>query len=64
MGEWGVKILDFRFWIKELKFNPKDALLRDAQGTRTRSKRSWLKSQLRVASLRVAMPQALRCAIV
>ena len=40
MGEWGVKILDFRFWIKELKFNPKDALLPDAQGTRTCSKRT------------------------
>ncbi|MEH2014129.1 hypothetical protein [Nostoc sp.] len=65
-GEWGSKggrgsrgarILDFRFWIKELKFNPKDALYE------TRKERG-LALSVGAASRREAMPQALRCAIV
>ena len=50
---------NFRFWILDfrLKFNPKDALY---ETLRERG----LALSVRVASLRVAMPQALRCAIV
>ena len=31
-GAGGARILDFRFWIKELKFNPKDALYETRKG--------------------------------
>ena len=56
-GAGGARILDFRFWIKELKFNPKDALYETRKGR-------GLALSVGAASLRVAMPQALRCAIV
>ncbi|WP_335144620.1 hypothetical protein [Nostoc sp.] len=69
-----------RFWIKELKFNLKDALLRDALASKIPVRASVfvgaaspsgegegvrkLALSVSAASLRVAMPQALRCAII
>ena len=70
-GDWGVRILDFRFWIKELKFNLKDALYVRAACRRQTLLLACFSVGVRglalsvgAASLRVAMPQALRCAII